>query len=456
MLTLELKNKKVLVIGFAVTGIPLVKVLNTLGASIIVNDLRTEEDLKDSIAELHGIDVNYYLGKHPDNIEELGKIDLAIISPGIPLTIPFVREIQKSGIELIGEIELAYRLSRGTIIAITGTNGKTTTTALMGEIFKNANRTTHVVGNIGVAAISKALETKEDDYIIMEISSFQLESCVYFHPHIATVLNITPDHLNRHGNMENYADIKFSIFKNQNQRDYAIINYDNDITYDKSKDLNNVIYFSRISELERGVFVKDNNIIIKENENEIEVIHIKDIRIPGMHNVENALAATAMSYYSGISVETIRETLKTFKGVEHRIQYVDSINGVSFYNDSKATNINSTIKAIEAVEAPIILLAGGMDKGDAFDLLFEGLNNKVKSMFVYGETASKILDSARKYGFNAIFKVTNLKEAVMGAYKISNDGDSILLSPACASWDMYKNFEERGKEFINLVANLRG
>jgi len=454
---MELRDKRVLVIGFAVTGVPLVKALNTLGADIIVNDLRSREELNDSIKQLEGIKVDYYLGKHPSDLNELGKIDLAVISPGIPLYIPFVKEIEREGIELIGEIELAYRFLKGTIVAITGTNGKTTTTALTGEIFRNANKSTYVVGNIGVAAISKALETKEDDYIIMEISSFQLESCVNFHPHIASVLNITPDHLNRHGNMENYADIKFSIFKNQNPMDFSIINYDDKICYRKSKLLNNkLVYFSRLSQLEQGVFVKDGFIAIKEQDKEIKVIDIKDIKIPGAHNVENALAATAMSYYSGIGIDVINKTLKTFKGVEHRIQYVDTINGVKFYNDSKATNINSTIKAIEAVSTPIILLAGGMDKGDDFDLLFESFQDKVSNMFVYGETGPKIIECAKRYGFTSITSVKSLEEAVTNANKISTEGDSILLSPACASWDMYKNFEERGKEFISLVANLRG
>lgn len=454
---MELKNKEVLVIGFAVTGIPLVKVLNSLGAKIIVNDLRTPEELAESIEQLKDLDIKYYLGKHPENLTELGEIELAIVSPGVPLTIPFIKEIREQGIELIGEIELAYRLTKGTIIAITGTNGKTTTTALTGEIFKNAKRNTHVVGNIGVAAISKALETKEEDYIIMEVSSFQLESCIDFQPNIASVLNITPDHLNRHKNMENYSNIKFSIFKNQNPDDYSIINYDNDICYKKSKDLsNNLIYFSRLTELDEGVFVNKNSIVIRDNSTEKKVIDIDEIKIPGLHNVENALAATAISYYSGIDIETIRKTLKNFNGVEHRLQYVDTIKGIEFFNDSKATNISSTIKAIEAVNSPIILLAGGMDKGDDFDLLIENLDSKVSNVFAYGETGPKIYDCAKKYGFKSVFLVDNLKEAVNGAYNISKAGDSILLSPACASWDMYKNFEERGREFINLVANLRG
>lgn len=454
---MELKNKKVLVIGLAVTGIPLAKVLHALGAGIIVNDLRSAGELKESIEQLQGLNIKYYLGKHPENLKELGQIDLVIVSPGIPLNIPFIEQIKEEGIELIGEIELAYRLGRGRIIAITGTNGKTTTTALMGEIFKNANRNTYVVGNIGVAAISKALETKENDDIIMEISSFQLESCVNFHPKVASVLNITPDHLNRHGNMENYTDIKFSIFKNQCSSDFSIINFDDDICYKKSKELkNNLVYFSRLSELKQGVFLKNNVIVIKDLEIEKQVIDINEIKIPGLHNVENALAATAMSYYSGIDIETIKETLKTFKGVAHRIQYINTINGVKFFNDSKATNVNSTIKAIEAVNSPIILLAGGMDKGDDFDELFDRFDNKVSRVFVYGETGRKLLDCAKRKGFVSINLVNNLEEAVSSAYNISEEGDSILLSPACASWDMYKNFEERGNEFINLVTNLRG
>jgi UDP-N-acetylmuramoylalanine--D-glutamate ligase len=453
---MNLKSKNVLVIGLAVTGIPLVKALHELGATVIVNDLRKEEDLKDSIKLLSNLNMNYILGKHPETIESLGHLDLVVVSPGVPLDIPFINKIRTKGIEVIGEIELAYRLSKGHIVAITGTNGKTTTTALVGEIFKNAGKVTHVVGNIGVAFISKALETKEDDVIVIETSSFQLESIVHFHPEVGAILNLTPDHLNRHKTMKNYQDAKFNLFKNQTAKDIAVINYDDLILRETSKDLTATkIYFSRKTPLKEGVFVDDQKIIYVKDGERQEVISIDEIYIPGKHNLENALAAIAMAISLNVDIEAIRYTLKTFKGVEHRIEPVDIINGVKFINDSKATNSDAAIKAVEAIDTPILLLAGGLDKGTEFDDFISAFNGNVKHMFVYGETAQILLETANRLNFNSVTRVHNLEEAVKCAYNISTKGDTILLSPACASWDMYENFEMRGNHFKEIVAQLR-
>lgn len=453
---MNLKDKNVLVIGLAVTGVPLVKTLSKLGSNIIVNDLKKEENLKDSLSLLEGLNVTYILGKHPESIESLGNLDLVVVSPGVPLDIPFINTLRSKNIEIIGEIELAYRLSKGHIIAITGTNGKTTTTALVGEIFKNAGRTTHVVGNIGVAFISKALETKDEDVIVIETSSFQLESIVSFRPQVGAILNLTPDHLNRHKTMKNYQDAKFNLFKNQEGNDVAVINYDDITVRDASKDLAaTTIYFSRKTPLKEGVFVDDNKIVFINGEDRKEVIHIDDIYIPGKHNLENALAATAMAISLDVDIEVIKHTLKTFKGVEHRIEPVDVINGIKFINDSKATNTDAAIKALEAIDTTILLLAGGLDKGSEFDDFINAFNGKVKHMFVYGETAEILLETARKLNFNSVTKVNDLEEAVRKAYDISINGDTILLSPACASWDMYENFEMRGKHFKEIVAQLR-
>ncbi len=454
---MNLRSKNVLVVGLAVTGIPLVKVLCELGANVIVNDSKKEEDLKDSIALLSNLNVNYVLGSNPENIETLGVLDLVVVSPGVPLDIPFIKKIKSKGIQVIGEIELAYRLSRGNMVAITGTNGKTTTTALVGEIFKNAGRTTHVVGNIGVAFISKALETKDEDVIVIEASSFQLESITSFCPKVGAILNLTPDHLNRHKTMENYKEAKFNLFKNQDVNDVAVINYDDEILRDTSKDLcASKIYFSRKTPLKEGVFVDDKNIVFLKDGEKKEIISVDDIYIPGKHNLENALAATAMTLALNVDVEVIRHTLKTFKGVEHRIESVDVIDGVKFINDSKATNSDAAIKALEAVDAPILLLAGGLDKGTDFEGFINAFEGKVKHMFVYGETAKKILDTANRLGFISVTMVGDLEEAVKEAYGIASSGDTILLSPACASWDMYENFEVRGKHFKEIVARLRG
>lgn len=453
---MNLKNKKVLVIGLAVTGVPLVKVLCALGANVVVNDLKAEEDLRDSIKELSNLDVDYILGKHPETIDSLGIIDLTVVSPGVPLEIPFIQEIKNKGIEIIGEIELAYRLSKGHIVAITGTNGKTTTTALVGEIFKNAGRTTHVVGNIGVAFISKALETKAEDVIVIETSSFQLESIVDFKPEVGAFLNLTPDHLNRHKTMENYKAAKLNLFKNQDKKDIAVINYDDLELRESAKNLKgNVIYFSRKEILDQGVFVENEKIVFAKGVTKKEVISIDEIYIPGKHNLENALAATAISIAMDVEIDTIVHTLKTFKGVAHRVEAVDIINGVKFVNDSKATNSDAAIKALEAIETPILLLAGGLDKGTEFDDFINAFNGKVKHLFVYGETAEKLLETANRLNFKSVTKVNDLEEAVNAAYNISIAGDTILLSPACASWDMYKNFELRGEHFKDIVSKLR-
>ena len=453
---MNLKGKKVLIIGLAVTGVPLVKVLALLGANIIVNDLKSEEALSDSIEELKGLDIKFILGKHPEGVSDLGPLDLVVVSPGIPLDIPFISQLKKDNISIIGEIELAYRLSSAKIVAITGTNGKTTTTALTGEIFKNAKENTYIVGNIGVAAISKALETKPTDFMIMEVSSFQLESTKDFHPKAAAILNLTPDHLNRHKTMENYLETKFKIFENQDANDFAIINYDDSTCREASGDLRaKKIYFSRKEVLAEGVFVSNDNIVIKLNNEVVTVLPTNEIRIPGNHNIENALAATALAYVMGISPMVIADTLRSFNGVEHRIEFVDSINNVRYINDSKATNPDAAIKALEAVKAPIILLAGGMDKGNEFMEFIEAFNGKVKEMIVYGETADKLYATAQNMNFTSIKMVKDLEEAVAAAYLSAVEGDSVLLSPACASWDMYKNFEERGKHFKNIVRDIR-
>lgn len=452
----NLKNKKVLVIGLAVTGVPLVKVLCDLGANVIVNDLKEEGDLRDSINELLNLDVDYILGKHPQTVDSLGQIDLAVISPGVPLEIPFIQEIKNKGIELIGEIELAYRLSKGHIVAITGTNGKTTTTALVGEIFKNAGRTTHVVGNIGVAFIYKALETKEDDVIVIEVSSFQLESIIDFHPQVGAFLNLTPDHLNRHKTMDNYKTAKLNLFRNQNEKDFAIINYDDLEVRKSTRNLDATkIYFSRKEHLERGVFVDNEKIVFIDNGNKKEIISVDEIYIPGKHNLENALAAIAISIAMDVDIGPIAHTLKTFKGIAHRVEVVDTINGIKFVNDSKATNIDAAIKAIEAIDAPILLLAGGLDKDTQFDDFINAFNGKVRHMFVYGETAQNLFETAHRLDFKYVTKVNDLEEAVNTAYSVSSYGDTILLSPACASWDMYKNFELRGEHFKDIVSRLR-
>jgi len=370
--------------------------------------------------------------------------------------LPILLKAKARGIQIISEVELAYRLTKASIIGITGTNGKTTTTSLTGELFKNAKRNTFVVGNIGIPVISCALDAKEDDVLVCELSSFQLESTWQFRPKISAILNITPDHLNRHKTMENYICAKAKIFENQQESDYTVLNFDNEVTNKLAQGCKSkVIFFSRKKTLEQGVFVKDDYITIRFNNIEHKVCDIKSIRVPGAHNLENALAATAMAWAMGIDNSVIAHTLKTFKGVEHRIEMVDEIMGIKFFNDSKATNPDAAIKAIEAINKPIILIAGGMEKDNDYTDFVLSFNDKVKHMVLLGETADKIEATARKNNFFNITKVKTLQQAVSVAYNVASSGDNVLLSPACASWDMFENFEQRGKIFKDEVRKIR-
>lgn len=450
---MELKNKKVLVVGMAKSGIPTVKALSKLGAKVTINDIKSKEKLKDILREIEDICDEVILGSHPQKIHEY---DLIVLSPGVPTDLGFIEKARKEKKKIIGELELAYRLSRGKYLAITGTNGKTTTTALVGEIFKNADLETFVVGNIGLAAISKALETTEDTNLITEVSSFQLETIEAFKPKISAILNITPDHLNRHKTMENYIEAKANIFRNQDENDILILNYDNDVTRKLASKANcKVIFFSRKEILKEGVCLENNDIVVKLNEKKEIICNVNDIYISGKHNLENALAAVAFAIKAGIKKEVIKYTLQSFKGVEHRTEYIGEIKGIKFYNDSKGTNPDASIKAVEGLEAPLILIAGGMDKGSSFDEFVEAFDGKVKALVLLGETAVNIKKTAEKYGFYNIFIVENMEEAVEKAYEQATEKDTVLLSPACASWDMYESYEVRGIHFKDCVEKLR-
>lgn len=451
---MELKNKKILIIGMARSGISAAKILNKLGAYIIMNDIKKEETFEEIINDVKPYVNEFVLGKH---IMDFSKIDLVVVSPAVPLTIKPIQEALKNNVEVIGELELAYRILDGEFIAITGTNGKTTTTALTGMIFENANFHNHIVGNIGLPVISKYFDVYDETFLITEVSSFQLETIKKFRPKISAILNITPDHLNRHKTMEEYINAKKKVFMNQGEHDYLVLNYDNNYTKNIGKGLNsiNCIYFSRKDIIKNGVYVYGNKIIIDDLGEKIEVCDIKDIKILGSHNIENALAATAISYYSGVSPKIIRKTLKEFSGVEHRIEFVKEKNNVKYYNDSKGTNPEATIKAVEAMITPTILIAGGMDKGSEFDELSSKLDdNEIKVVILFGETKNKIKESINSISKCEVHIVNNLEEAVELSNNLSLPGYSVLLSPACASWDMYESYEHRGNEFKNLVYEL--
>ena len=452
---MNIKDKKVLLVGLAKTGVSTIKKLDKLGASIVVTDIKPKEKLEDILSQLNGLNnVEYILGSHPEDISD---IDLTIVSPGVPLDLPFIEKLKESNVKIIGEVELAYTLSNNPIfVGITGTNGKTTTTSLVGEIFKEANRDTYIVGNIGNPVIDTVDYTDKNSVLVTELSSFQLESIDTFRPKVSSILNITEDHLNRHHTMENYINAKARIFENQEKSDFSILNYDDSIVRDLNRNNNaSILYFSRKEKIEQGVYLdENNNIVISIDGKQITVLNRNELSLPGDHNLENAMAAILMTYVVGVDLEVIKQVLTTFKGVEHRLEFVTNKNGIMFVNDSKGTNPDSTIKAIGSYERPIILIAGGMDKHSDFTDMMKCATKNVKELVLLGETADKIEASARKEGLENITKVKNMEEAVKKAYELAEDGDVVLLSPGCASWDMYPNFEARGLDFKENIYKL--
>ncbi len=456
-----MNGKDVLVLGAARSGICSAGLLLRNHAKVTVYDQNTKID-RDTFYS------NFDPEKYPDLKERLtlvlgdfpediivGKA-IAVISPGIPLDLDFVKKIEAAGIPLWGEIELAAHFNKGRVAAITGTNGKTTTTTLVGEIFKAFKPDSLVVGNIGIPFTGDADSTHEGQLISVEISSFQMQTTYTFHPEVSALLNLTPDHLNRHITFENYADAKMRITMNQTPENYFVVNYDDPETRKRGEALKtvHVIWFSRLAEPEDGVFVRDGWVILRNSEGEKKILPLSEMQILGSHNVENVLAATAITWYMGVPAEVIRETVKNFKGVEHRIEYTRTVRGVKYYNDSKGTNPDAAIKAIQAMQTPTLLIGGGYNKHNEYDEWIKAFDGKVRYLVLLGETAQAIEDTARKLGFNNVIRVASLEEAVKKCYELAEEGDSVLLSPACASWDMFKDFEQRGrlfKEYVNAL-----
>ncbi len=452
---MDLSSKKVLVIGLGKSGTGLVEFLNRHAKSVIAFD--SNESVKEHYSIDNYSNVEFFFGKNPSG-EEL--VDLVVISPGIPLDLPFVQRFYDRKVKVIGEVELAYQSAKGRFVGITGTNGKTTTTALTGEIFKNAGHDTRVVGNIGNPIISEVESSTDETVFVAELSSFQLETIDQLHCHSAVIINLTPDHLNRHKTMENYVDAKLRIFENQDKNDFSIINLDDPYCDEiEEKTTAEKIFFSSnedlsTSHLEKTLSISDDVIIYKDATDLHKVVELKDIFLKGKHNYENILVASALAISFGIDVETIAETVREFKGVEHRLEFVRELGGVKYYNDSKGTNPDASIKAIEALEKNIILIAGGMDKKSEFDSFVSLFPQSVKYVLLLGETRQIIADSLDKIGFTKYSFVNNMDEAVRKANEMASAGDQVLLSPACASWDMYSCFEERGDHFKGLVNRL--
>lgn len=448
---MELKNKKVIIIGMARSGISSAKLCDKLGAFVTLYDAKDKSKFDIILNELSSYNFNYIFGEF--NVSPLD-YDLFVLSPGIPTDLPFIIKAKELGVEVIGEIELAYLNCNSPIIAITGTNGKTTTTTLVGEIMKAYNNDTFVVGNIGNPFTGVALETKKDGIAVAEISSFQLESIKTFHPYISAILNLTEDHLNRHKTFENYINIKLKITGNQGKDDYCILNYDDKMVKAYSYLIfTKIIWFSMAHEV-NGVYFKDNNIHVNMGGYNQVLLSIDDIFILGKHNIENIMAAVAISICMGVPLDTIKDVVKSFRGVEHRVEFVKEVHNIKFYNDSKATNPDSAIAAVNAMKTPTILIGGGMDKGNTFDEWIHTFGDKIKALVVFGETKSIIAETAKKYNYSPVFVVDTLEDAVKQAAIIAKQGDSVLLSPACASWDMFTSYEVRGQLFKELVSKL--
>lgn len=456
---MEWQKKNILIIGMARSGISSAKLCSRLGAKVKIQDMKTREELIPTLEEemnlLERMGIELILG---EDLEPIIKTqDLIVLSPGVPTDLEFIQKAKQMNIPVWSEIELGYALCPCPVVAITGTNGKTTTTTLVGEIMKAYNPNTYVVGNIGTPFTDKVEKIKSDDFVVAEISSFQLETIHTFKPKVSAILNITPDHLNRHKTYENYISAKERIFENQDSSDYCILNEDDDICRKmKEKVRAQIIPFSRKKELNEGVFVKGDEIYIKWNHINVGICKTSELQILGEHNIENALAAVAITICLGVPIEIIKKILISFKGVEHRIEYVDTIDGVQYFNDSKATNVDAAIIGIKAMKRPIVLIGGGMDKGADFTDWINMFPDKVKHLILIGETSDTIIQTAHKKGFFNITKASSLKEAVMLAKEIAESGDCVLLSPACASWDMFKSYEERGDLFKQAVYALKG
>lgn len=452
---MEVNEKTVLVAGMARSGLSAAKLLYRLGVRVIVYDRKPYKEVSSMVEELKSvINCEFCLGEEPDNLLE--QVDLIVLSPGIPTDVPFLVKAKDMGIEVISEVELAYQYCKAPILAVTGTNGKTTTTTLLGELVKASGRITHVVGNIGVPFTAKVEETEPSHMAVVEISSFQLQTVVDFRPWISLMLNLTPDHLDRHKTIENYLAAKARIFENQGEGDFLILNGDDPLLKElRPNNGSKVLYFSRLRVLEEGAWVEDGHIMINVGKGILSICPVEQVGIPGSHNLENALAAALAAALAGVDSLTIAKVLKEFPGVEHRIEKVDIIDGVVYYNDSKGTNPDSSIKAIEAMKGPVVLIAGGFDKKASFIDFIDAFGDKVKELVLLGETADTIAATAKQKGFTNIHMTNTMEEAVEKACTLSNPGWNVLLSPACASWDMYTDFEERGRVFKEAVKALR-
>lgn len=449
----EFTGKKVLIVGMGRSGLGAAELLIESGAIISLQDSKADCLSPEKYAEFEKAGAKFYLGSKPADVSVFHAV---VVSPGVPPEVDFIQEAAKAGAEVIGELELAYRLGKGTYVAITGTNGKTTTTTLVGEIFKESGRKTAVVGNIGNSVAKEACTSTEDEWLVTEVSSFQLETIRDFRPKVSAILNFTPDHLDRHKTYENYMAAKARVFENQEADDFVILNgTDEEVMKYAPLTKGIVVPFGIDIEATPGAYVEDGIITICDVDGKkTELCKADELKIPGKHNLENALAAAAVCYFAGIESDVITKVLKSFKGVEHRIEDCGIVNGIRYINDSKGTNPDAAIMAVRAIDTDIILIAGGYDKGSDFTDLINEFGDKVKHMVLLGATAAKIKSAAEKLGYHNTTIVGDMEACVREATRFAKAGDTVLLSPACASWDMYKSYEHRGRHFKECVEKI--
>ena len=452
---MNLQNKNVLVFGTGISGIAAAGLLEDKGAHPVLFDGNAELEEKAIRAKLpEESKAEILLGDLTD--EQIRSLDLVVLSPGVPTDLPLVNRLRESGLKIWGEIELAYECSRGDVLAITGTNGKTTTTSLLGAIMQHAKESAFIVGNIGIPYTQIVEETKESSVTVAEISSFQLETIEQFRPRVSAILNITPDHLNRHHTMEEYIRVKELITKNQTEEDTCVLNYEDEVLREFGKTLKcQVIFFSSLRTLEKGIYLNGEMIEYNDGTGIMTICSVRELNLPGRHNYENVCAAVAMALAYGISLEDIRYVLVRFKAVDHRIEYVTEVNGVVYYNDSKGTNPDAAIKGIQAMDRPTLLIGGGYDKNSSYEEWINAFDGKVRYLVLLGQTKEKIAEAAGRCGFEHVIMTESLEEAVGFCAEHANPGDAVLLSPACASWGMFPNYEVRGKRFKELVYQLK-
>lgn len=447
---MELNGKRALVVGLGKSGVASALFMKAHGAQVTVSDTKSGDELRNEIPVLldHGITVE--TGGHGDRTFR-GQ-DLIVVSPGVPVDAPPLVHARSLGESVIGEVELAAQFLPGPVVAITGSNGKTTTTTLTGEIMAASGFPVLVGGNIGTPAISLAERAKSETVIVLEVSSFQLETIQTFRPKVAVVLNVTPDHLDRHRTFEIYADAKARIFENQQPSDFAVLNADDPTCVAMGKRTRaQVFWFSRQKEVERGAWVRDGNIMSRDALGQREILQVSEIPLKGAHNLENVLAAVCAGVLMGCAPEKIRQAVQAFKAVEHRLEFVATIGGVDYYNDSKATNVDATVKALESFPANIHLILGGKDKGSPYTVLNDLIRQRVKRIYTIGAAAAKIESQVK--GAEIVHAET-LENAIRKAHAVAQSGDVVLLAPACASFDQFKSYEHRGKVFKEIVRGL--